>query len=1408
MKNLLALLFALVSVVLAAQPKVLQPSFDPFGDEITLSVTSTNPAVSYFDATITYYSALNDGCGSDASGGVPDISDIIRLNRVGSTDVFTGTGLYFPYHNVHIRIHFQGMDASGDPVSGETPDVYETDMLGLAGCYCFDNTIDELNTFLSSQTMQVGGGNTFVPFNAAAYPEYNQYYFVWSYPADWELIEYEGVRATFDVGNDPGEVSVRAVNPCSGAESVVVSYFAKADQSISFDPLAPVTFGGPDFDLTATASSGLPVTYTGFNSSIINITGSTVTIVGTGTTNITAQQVGDDTYNAAPIVQQNLTVNKADQTITFGSLSDIKYSDGPLDLTATSSSGLAVTYSSSDESIVVINSGQAHPVGVGTVTITASQAGNSNYNPAPDANQSLTVLKGDQTIDFSEIVGPFNVNQNTIPLSADASSTLTVTFSSSDESVVTISGFLGSIQGAGTTTITASQPGNSLFNAAPDVSQEVTVDKLSQTVTVPDLSGNNYTFGLNASPFQVYNSSGIDNMVFESSDESVFNIQNVSSAGGGFFFVTLGIVGAGSATFTATQPGDDTYELAMASSTVNVGKANQSITFFGPSPVFFGAPDFELSATANSGLPVTFSSSDPTVATVSGTTVTVVGGGVTTITASQSGNDNYNPASDVDHDFTVIPLTQTINFITDLPGNNVFGDGPFSFDATASSGLPVTFSVDDESVITVSGGIATIQGAGNATITATQAGNQNYQPGQGNFNVAVDLANQSISFDFLDPKQFDDASFDLTASSTSGLPVTYTSGNESVATISGSTVTIVGVGSTTITASQDGNSNYYAAGSVNRTLNVSKADQSITFDPINDLIVGEMILVEATASSGLPVDYAVSGPATLVGSQLTTTGLGTVTVTASQSGDANYNAASPVVQMFDVVPDKLSQTITFNPLANGTFGDGPFSLAATASSGLPVSYVSSNPGVATVSGSTVTIVGAGIATITASQAGDSDYFPADDVQQTLTVDQASQTITFDLGSNANKVFGDAPFPAPATASSGLPVMYSSSNTSVVSIDDGNIEINGPGMATITASQSGNSNYDAATPVEQVITVSKALQVITFDPAIISDQILSDGSVTFDVTVDTSFPLTVTIKSGPGTIENIGPDFYEVTFTGEGQIVVEATVGETANYQSGIQELSFNVIDDSKLAQTITFPSIAARTYGDTSFDLEATSTSGLGISYTSSDETVATVSGSTVTIVGAGSATITASQEGNGDYFAAESVDQVLEVNKASQVITFDPVSELTVDESYVLEASTTSSLPVDFTIEGPAELDGNTLVITAAGTITVTASQVGNENYLPAENVARNIVSAESEVLSIASSNELRTYPNPASGYLIIEGLAKPGLVRIYDLDGKLMLREFVGLEKKLKVSHLENGVYLMRIENSSHTEEIIIRH
>jgi hypothetical protein len=119
--------------------------------------------------------------------------------------------------------------------------------------------------------------------------------------------------------------------------------------------------------------------------------------------------------------------------------------------------------------------------------------------------------------------------------------------------------------------------------------------------------------------------------------------------------------------------------------------------------------------------------------------------------------------------------------------------------------------------------------------------------------------------------------------------------------------------------------------------------------------------VGATASSGLPVSFASATPAvcTVDGSSVTIKTGGSCTVTASQDGQRDLQRRDAGHQSFDIA--KASQTITFGALGAKTLADGPFTVSATASSGLPVSFASATAAVCTVDGSTVTITGAGAA---------------------------------------------------------------------------------------------------------------------------------------------------------------------------------------------------------------------------------------------------------------------------------------------------------------------------------------------------------------------------------------------------------------------------------------------------------------
>jgi uncharacterized protein YjiK/phosphodiesterase/alkaline phosphatase D-like protein len=126
----------------------------------------------------------------------------------------------------------------------------------------------------------------------------------------------------------------------------------------------------------------------------------------------------------------------------------------------------------------------------------------------------------------------------------------------------------------------------------------------------------------------------------------------------------------------------------------------------------------------------------------------------------------------------------------------------------------------------------------------------------------------------------------------------------------------------------------------------------------------------------------------------------------AQNAGIEYADGPQARTIFSFQIDGLNQTISFDQPANKTFGDAPFAVSATASSGLPVSFAAS--GACTVNGAVVTLTGAGTCTITASQAGNSDFSPAQDVSRTFSIARALVTATAGSGAAIYDGFTKAP----------------------------------------------------------------------------------------------------------------------------------------------------------------------------------------------------------------------------------------------------------------------------------------------------------------------------------------------------------------------------------------------------------------
>jgi streptogramin lyase len=309
----------------------------------------------------------------------------------------------------------------------------------------------------------------------------------------------------------------------------------------------------------------------------------------------------------------------------------------------------------------------------------------------------------------------------------------------------------------------------------------------------------------------------------------------------------------------------------------------------------------------------------------------------------------------------------------------------------------------------------------------------------------------------------------------SGLPISFaaTAASSGVCSVTSSgSVMLLALGKCTIEATQAGNASYAAATPVAMSFNVIQGSQTIAFGPLASVVSygAAPFTVTAISSSGQAVSFntwpATASVCTVSGATVTLLSGGACTIQATVAASADYAAATNNAS-FTVAP--ASQTISFGALTSQVFGAVPFPLIASATSSLPVSFASTTPAVCTVSDSTVTLVTIGLCTIQATQAGNATYAAATPVNQPFEVNQGGQTITF--AAVSDKALGTAPFTVSATASSGLAVSLASTTSPVCTVSGATVTLVSAGACAIRATQTGNANYAAATPVTRSFQVT-------------------------------------------------------------------------------------------------------------------------------------------------------------------------------------------------------------------------------------------------------------------------------------------------------------------------------------------------
>ncbi len=262
---------------------------------------------------------------------------------------------------------------------------------------------------------------------------------------------------------------------------------SSASQTVTFWELPNKTLAQSPLTVGASASSGLAVSFTTTTPSVCTSSGTdgaTIALVTPGTCTVRATQAGDATYDPALPLSQSFKVSRASQTVTFWELPNKTLAQSPLTVGASSSSGLAVSFTTTTPSVCTSGGTDGATIALtkpGTCTVQAAQAGDATYNPALPLSQSFKVSHASQTVTFWALADA-TLAQSPLTVGASASSGLTVSFTTTTPSVCTSGGTDGAtiaLVTPGTCTVRATQAGDATYKAAAPLRQSFQVSRAS-----------------------------------------------------------------------------------------------------------------------------------------------------------------------------------------------------------------------------------------------------------------------------------------------------------------------------------------------------------------------------------------------------------------------------------------------------------------------------------------------------------------------------------------------------------------------------------------------------------------------------------------------------------------------------------------------------------------------------------------------------------------------------------------------------------------------------------------------------------------------------------------------------------------------------------------------------------------
>jgi gliding motility-associated-like protein len=1148
-----------------------------------------------------------------------------------------------------------------------------------------------------------------------------------------------------------GGTSAGSGNPLTVSPTVTTTYYArnfsnsvystgcasititvnKYDQTITFDPITGKNYGDADFS-PASASSGLSVSYSSSNSAVATIVAGKVHIVGVGSSDITASQPGNASYNAAVSATQTLSVSKAQLTVTANNKSKIYGASEPvLNSTVTGTLFNGDTYSVVTGVTLSTATGASATFGVHTIIASGGTA--TNYS-ITTVNGTLTVSKASLTVTANDKAKVYGETDPVLDYSTTGTLYYTDTYSLITG--VSLSTTTGAAASYGTHTITVSGGSASNYDLTR-VNGTLTVSKASLTVTANDKA---IVYGA-ADPVLDYTPSG---SLYYSDNYSVITGVNLATAtGASATFGTHAISSSGGSS--------SNYNIINVNGTLIVTKAAALTVTANNKSKVYGAADPILDYTPGGTLYYGDTYSVITGVSLSAPTGSSASYGTYPIIAAGGSAENY--------DVIIVNGTLTISkaslTVTANDKIKIYGAADPVLDYTPSGTLYYSDAYLVISGVNLSTETGTTASFGSHTINISGGTADNYDVNYVNGTLTVNKALLTVTAnDKVKVYGAADPVLDYTPSGILYYSDTYSViSGVSLTTVTGSSASF----GTHIINAAGSSADNYEVNFVNGTLTVSKATLTVTANDKEKVYGAADPNLDFTPSGTL---YYSDSYAVITGVNLNTeTGasatFGTHTITVSGGSADNYDVT--IVNGTLTVSKAAALTVTANYKLKSYGASDPV-LDFTPSGTLYYSdtySVISGVSLSTETGASATF---GTHTISAS-GGSSDNYDVSNLNGTLTVSKAAAlTIT---ANDKSKVYGESDPVLDYTPTGTLYYSDTYSVISEVSLSTATGASATFGTITITANGGSADNYDV-NDVNGTLTVAKAvltaiadskrkffgetnpLLTITYDGFRYSD---NAETLTTKPQASTTASSASNAGSYAITLSEGSADNYTINNT-EGTLLVEkALLSVTADDKSRIY---------GKVNPEFTV-SYSGFLNGDNVDILD-----NKPIAYTSAD--LASDAGKYDIIVGSGI----------DNNYSFKYNKGILEIDKADQVLTFEAIpSGLRTTQKHELIATSTSGLPVRFesSVNSIADISGNNMTVLKEGTVMITAIQEGNNNWNPAVNINQSIVTLPTfeNIRSLFTPNN-----DGMNDYWYIPDIEQYGTisVQIYNRFGKLLYK------------------------------------